>query len=806
MRPSRGKDSTRTDGSFLRDSGCAVQLDLERREFQYSNKHSHLQPRWNMSCFQLGCSRASDDTTDDFLSASKMLLDVASETLSYTPLSGLSTATIVLSSIVGKIMTMRENDTTRRDLAERIHSLAVLIRKTTDNINDKVIKTFSKEHKDDSTAVEFVVSPELNERVERLLMTLRSIDQKADQISNNTFIWRCLCSERNANILKSLGDEIEGQITIEMLVNGLAGQLKSVVQGVDNIQYSQDEERNRAILESLPHADARYGSALHALKAGFLEGTRTALIEELHAWATGTNPDLREKPVYILSGVAGSGKSTIAYEMARRLDKAKILGASFFFLRGAEGLNSTRLFFSTIAYQLAHSQAALRPHIVHAAGNHVKRGVQQLEFEIDGLIKRPLLKARTDTRPVVIIIDAVDECTEDAQTLVPRMLHLLLKCMLEISFPLRVLITTRPELHIEHALESVRFAHITKPFKLHDIPRLTVDEDIRHYLKTRIQAIPWSAELLNERPDVVSTLTERAEGLFIYAKLAIDFLSSDPGFVEENLNILLSENPSNGTAALDQLDKLYITVLDKAFPNIDREEAIRDPMRRILGCIALLQDHISPNVLASVIGMKVRKIQSILGRLGAIIVYDACDLDAKIHYLHASFPQFLLDRRRCASAAFRVDATVQHRNFAVACLSVMVKDGVLCRNICRLSDPLFCKDRIKDISARVETHIPLHVQYACLHWATHLCDADRDTELADLLRIFGTKKLLFWLEALSMMGRLDVAVLALLKARDWCEWHDETRELLKDGYRFVLEYYVPIDSCPEHIYTWPTPQ
>ncbi|OBZ65626.1 Vegetative incompatibility protein HET-E-1 [Grifola frondosa] len=750
---------------------------------------------------------------DDILGGSKTILDLAAQALSFAPIPGLDVAATALSSIIAKVQQTRGNDETARDLARSINELATRMKTAAESVQ----KIKSEMVSDSQEAEPNVESSALNERVKVLQKRLKELEKEADEIPKHKF---------TAKFFRS------GQITIEMLVDDMANEVRRLVRGVaniqhgvsdirhgvsnveygvSNIQYRQDREHDGKILEALPHADASYRSAGNASKSTYLEGTRTALLDELYSWATGMSTDLQDRPVYVLSGAAGTGKSTIAYEMARRLEEEGLLGASFFFLRGSEDRNSTRLVFSTLAYQLAQLQPILYPHIVGAAEDHLKRGVQQqMEFVIDELITGPLRKVSSTAKPSVIIIDAVDECTEAAQELVPRMLHLLLRCMLDLrdQFPLRVLITTRPELHIEQALESADFSSITKPFMLHDIPRVVVDKDIELYLEKRIHEIPSHAELLSTHPETVSMLTKVAEGLFIYAKLAVDFLHSDPDCVEENLNLLLSSNPHDGTSALDPLDKLYLTVLESAFPNVESEKALRDRMRKVLGGIAMLRDHLSVDVWASLMGLKANEIRSVIRRLGAVLIFNLGDSKSKLYPLHASFPQFLIDHTRCTKTAFYVDPKVQNRSFAEICLSLLVRDGVLRRNMCRLSNPLLHKDEIPDLSTRVQQFIPEHVQYTCLHWAFHVCDSEWASpdvdDLVNLVQTFYTKKLLFWMETLSFMGRLDVGVTALLNIRDWYKMHatihDDTFALLNDAYRFILEYYTPIDICPEQLY------
>ena len=57
--------------------------------------------------------------------------------------------------------------------------------------------------------------------------------------------------------------------------------------------------------------------------------------------------------------------------------------------------------------------------------------------------------------------------------------------------------------------------------------------------------------------------------------------------------------------------------------------------------------------------------------------------------------------------------------------------------------------------------ISSELQYASLHWATHLCSAEKDDDLFPLLKQFSFTHLLHWLEVLSHIGRLEVANIAL---------------------------------------------
>jgi hypothetical protein len=93
-----------------------------------------------------------------------------------------------------------------------------------------------------------------------------------------------------------------------------------------------------------------------------LAGTRVDVLGKITAWAAANDGC----HVYWLSGLAGTGKSTIARTVARHFARRQQLGASFFFKRGGGDLASARLFVTTIAVQLAERVPLLKKHVAAA--------------------------------------------------------------------------------------------------------------------------------------------------------------------------------------------------------------------------------------------------------------------------------------------------------------------------------------------------------------------------------------------------------------------------------------------------------
>ena len=68
-------------------------------------------------------------------------------------------------------------------------------------------------------------------------------------------------------------------------------------------------------------------------------------MNEIDTWITTGN----RSQIYVLSGLAGIGKSTVAFTIADRAKAAGQLGASFFFSRDEAERRNAKRFFTTIA-------------------------------------------------------------------------------------------------------------------------------------------------------------------------------------------------------------------------------------------------------------------------------------------------------------------------------------------------------------------------------------------------------------------------------------------------------------------------
>ncbi|KAJ9650561.1 hypothetical protein H2198_010140 [Neophaeococcomyces mojaviensis] len=177
-----------------------------------------------------------------------------------------------------------------------------------------------------------------------------------------------------------------------------------------DINYYGNQERLKHIPDALFNAYGRNHHACHT-------ATRRELLEEIKKWTEHPTG----KSIFWLNGMAGTGKSTIAYTIAEWLSQQgpsarASLGASFFFQRGEGGRASTALFFPTIVHQLRRKITGLDLLVEQAIDNDPDICSKSIGEQFDKLLWKPLQALHTTYRrpTLVIVVDALDECNAEA--------------------------------------------------------------------------------------------------------------------------------------------------------------------------------------------------------------------------------------------------------------------------------------------------------------------------------------------------------------------------------------------------------
>jgi hypothetical protein len=501
------------------------------------------------------------------------------------------------------------------------------------------------------------------------------------------------------------------------------------------------------------------------------EGTRKDILDEIFHWidiadapdyVTGTSTDTRiNTRIFWINGSAGTGKSTISYTVAEECRKRGILGASFFCSRDDAECSNAGLIITTIAYRLGIFNPSFKAEVSRVVASDPGIGYASIPYQLEQLIVNPLLSLSGSIRSCVVVVDALDECRESGTT--SLILSSLSRYANEL-IPIKFLVTSRPESHITTAFEVRELRSASQKLILHEVRLDVVEADITRYLSSALARTRISREIRCEWPTMedVRKLAQLSHGLFIFAATSVRFIE-DRNAVDARgqLGSLLRNTPPEleDFSPHSHLYRLYTQVLDHAFPTISFATSGR--LRMILGSISLIRQPLSPVALENLLGLKSSTVRETLVNLHSVVIVPDDDIGT-IRLLHPSFFDFITSPLHCRNPKFVVNLEIQHTLLARACFHAMKG---LQQDICGLRNPSILNNEVDDLSTRIKSNIPSHMQYACLHWASHLAHASFSDILVDLMREFCAEKMLNWLEVCSLLGELRHALLALNTAQ-----------------------------------------
>ena len=398
--------------------------------------------------------------------------------------------------------------------------------------------------------------------------------------------------------------------------------------------------------------------------------------------------------------------------------------------------------------------------------------------QMESLIVGPFQAIQT---PTLIIIDALDECQDEEPA--SALLSVLSRYVGEIPL-VKFFITGRPEPWIRSGfrLESLR-PH-TDILRLHDVKPDVVDGDIKLFLNTQLTAIAKNrsdCDLTEDWPSPgdIDALCKKAAGFFIYASTVVKFIASQGDPPDERLALVTSLPQDTSHEGRGGIDLLYTQVLEQAFHNKDQASYLH--FKLVVGTVLLISNPLSIKALSDLLRnySTQSRIHSTLRTLHSLLLVPD-NIEDPVRVFHKSFPDFLMDIRRCTDTRFFVDPPNHHREIFLSCLDVM--KGGLRKNICNLdnSTPF---SQVEDLPARRAAYIGDTLGYACCFWTTHLARSTGSSlgieEVQKEINEFFMTCLLFWIEVLSLMGNLGTGVSALNDIQQWYTLVSCVENLLK---------------------------
>ncbi|KAJ7077606.1 WD40-repeat-containing domain protein [Mycena epipterygia] len=500
-----------------------------------------------------------------------------------------------------------------------------------------------------------------------------------------------------------------------------------------------------------PSQDVRYTKIR---RDSCVKGTRKQILEDLVSWCKDTAPD--SPAVYWLRGMAGTGKSTIAYTICKQLaadGKASRLGASFFCSRQSEAGRKRENILPTISHELALALPKFRRTLLDST---VDANSPLLENHFDTFLIRPWDASSSDHQdlpPLVVVLDALDELENEEGGKHRDHLH-----------GLKFFVTSRLDpgiVEVGESMASEAICHL-------ETATTVATHDIKLYFCESLPDLDF---------DLLSCLTQQAAGLFIYAATAVRFIiparerrrKPSVDVQKRRLQILLQKTgPDESDRGPDGLgvDHLYEDILEEYFhpmSSTDKAFAVS-----VLHTILCAQESMFISDIADFLTgpkMGTQDVENIISALHSVLYIES----GRVYSYHKSFSDFMFNPSRFRDknlAKISSPTSAVQVRLADCCFQLMRS---LRFNICDLPSSFVDDSEIADLPLRINQNISSSLAYACRHWAEHLSKIDigdpmtTDTPFWEWLdRCF-----LFWIEAMNLLNVMRECSLALTTARRW---------------------------------------
>ncbi|TFK68172.1 WD40 repeat-like protein [Pluteus cervinus] len=170
----------------------------------------------------------------------------------------------------------------------------------------------------------------------------------------------------------------------------------------------------------------------------------------------------------------------------------------------------------------------------------------------------------------------------------------------------------------------------------------------------------------------------------------------------------------------------------------------------------------------------------------------------RIQIVHPSLADFLLDPK---STRFYIDSSQIQQFLFQQCVTVM--SGQLKFNICNIETSYKWNTDISDLQTKITKNISLELQYSCLYWIHHLIQCDKSLVARSEIiwtSIFVNLKTLFWIECLSLLGKVNFGLQNIKQLQWWLNTMHLDHIYMCEVYYFISKFYIPISVSTPHIY------
>ncbi|KAH0439644.1 nacht and wd domain protein [Colletotrichum camelliae] len=517
-----------------------------------------------------------------------------------------------------------------------------------------------------------------------------------------------------------------------------------------------------------------------------IEHTKGGLLRDSYWWIL-ENPDFQEwrndseKRLLWVKGDPGKGKTMLLCGLINELANEGAEPVYIFCQATDSRLNTATAVLRGLIYLLLER----RPSLIQFVREQHRHGGKRF-FEdanswtaLGKILVQMLSQEDQAIENIVLIIDALDECTTHLDDLVDLVIKLS-------STPAGVIVTSRNWRNIQEGMEaaeqrrqiclelngdSVSAAVLT--YTNHKVAQLTRQKGYDEALRTKVQRY----------------LLSNSDGTFLWVSLVTQQLE-DRGLPRRRTLTRLREFPQG-------LDALYRRMLDQALESKGQVLKSQDVdiRKTILAVVLVAFRPLNLKELATLIqpSMEDESILEVIDECGSLLVLR----DNIVYFVHQSTKDFLV--KYCLHEVMPLG--IDHQHTLLFSNSLRAMSNTLRQNIYNLTFR-------RDLKEEVETPDPdplTPIKYSCVRWAQHLSEGLPITaQQFDQVLAFLAEHFLHWLEVMSLIQMLDEGIACIIRLEHLAQNSTELSRLaplFRDAFRFVKYFRTGIENDPLQVYS-----
>jgi hypothetical protein len=522
--------------------------------------------------------------------------------------------------------------------------------------------------------------------------------------------------------------------------------IESALQRQTRQQLKLDEDASnkiclRALYTTDPLDDKR---RIEVAKGGLLFHCSSWIftIDAFQTWHQ--DPDRR---LLWIKGDPGKGKTMLLCGIVDRLDELTPNRISCFFCQATEDhQNNAVAVLRGLIWSLVCQHPALVSHVRNrfdSAGEKAFTGSNAWHVLSEILKKMILDSSNRVPEGTTIIIDALDECTENRD----KLLELIVEICAEENSQVKWIVSSRNWVEFEDTFmdDLIALQRVILPLEDNEEVEKSIAEAVNAFVGHKVRELEKKKRSSIEA-EVHDLFIEKSGNTFLWVALAYERLL-DKEIEAWQILDTLKELPSG-------LKELY----NRMMQDVERSSH-GTRCKDILAVVALVHRPISLAELSSS-AQSLSRLSNHPDDLKRLVLRCGCFLvvpEDVVLFMHQSAKDYLLEDQYAKECVWEAkDTTRSHRTIFLTLLETMRE--TLKHDMYDLKKP---GAPATDFLTKSAPNPLAPVEYACCYWADHILSLDDETARATLE--FCKESLLYWLEACSLLGKVPMAVIAIQK-------------------------------------------